>query len=83
MKLGINSLFLSGFDFEDGLRLSHQLGAQAIEIATLGEPSRRYCDPDKLLADRGELARWLGTIGEHGLEISQQGSGGRLPVPVP
>jgi sugar phosphate isomerase/epimerase len=70
MKLGINSLFLLGFDFEEGLRLSHQLGAQAIEIATLGEPSRRYCDPDKLLADRGELARWLDTIGEHGLEIS-------------
>ena len=30
MKLGINSLFLLGFDFEEGLRLSHQLGAQAI-----------------------------------------------------
>ena len=41
MKLGINTLFLLPFEFKDGLRHARDLGAQCIEVATLGAPSRR------------------------------------------
>ena len=70
MKLGINSLFILPFEFEEGLKFARDLGAEMIEIATLGEPSRKYCDPEKLLADKGHLDRWLDALKEHGLEIS-------------
>ena len=70
MKLGINSLFILPFEFEEGLKFARDLGAEMIEIGTLGEPSRKYCDPEKLLADKGHLDRWLDVLKEHGLEIS-------------
>jgi sugar phosphate isomerase/epimerase len=70
MKLGVNSLFITQFEFEEGLRFVQDLGVQVIEIACLDGPARKYCDPDKLLADRGELHRWLDTLQQHGLQIS-------------
>jgi sugar phosphate isomerase/epimerase len=70
MKLGVNSLFLHQFEFEEGLRFVQDLGIEVIEIATPGEPSRKYCDLDKLLADKSELHRWLDTLERHGLQIS-------------
>ena len=53
MKLGINSLFLLPFEFEEGLKFARDQGAEMIEVATLDGPSRRYCDTDKLLSDEG------------------------------
>lgn len=70
MKLGINSLFILCFEFEEGLRISSELGARMIELGTAGEPSRKYCDPDKLLANRSDLDRWLDTLKKYELEIS-------------
>ena len=70
MKLGINTLFLLPFEFEEGLKFAHDLGAEVIEVATIGEPSRNYCDTEKLLSDKGELDRWLDVLGENGLGIS-------------
>ncbi len=59
MKLGVNSYFLHFLEFEDGLRFAKDHGAQAIEVALLGEPSLKYCDMEKLLADRdAHRARW-------------------------
>ena len=46
MKLGINSLFILPFEFEEGLKFARDQGAEMIEIATLGKPSRKYCDPE-------------------------------------
>ena len=70
MKLGINSLFILPFEFEEGLKFARELGAEMIEVAALDEPSCKYCDLAKLLSDKGEFDRWLDTIKEHGLEIS-------------
>jgi len=41
MKLGINSLFILPYEFEEGLRLSRGLGAEMIEMGTLGDASRK------------------------------------------
>ena len=81
MKLGINTLFILPFEFEEGLRFSSELGAEMIEVGTLGEASRKYCDPDKLLADKGELNRWLDTLKEYGFEISALSAHGAMLSP--
>ncbi len=70
MKLGVNTYFLHLFEFEEGLRFAKDHGVQALEVALLGEPSLKYCDMEKLLADRDALRRWLDGLAEHGLEIS-------------
>ncbi len=70
MKLGINSLFLLPLDFDEGLKFAQKLGAEMIEIATLGERSRKYCDLEKLLDNKDELHRWLDALQEHDLAIS-------------
>ena len=70
MKLGINSLFLLPFEFKEGLEFARELGAEMIELVTLGEPSRKYCDLDTLLADKNEFGRWKGVLEEYGLQIS-------------
>ena len=70
VKLAINSLFILPLDFEEGLSFARDLGAEMMEVVTLGGPSRKYCDFEKLVSDRGELERWLDALKEHGLEIS-------------
>jgi sugar phosphate isomerase/epimerase len=70
VKLGINSVFLLDFDFEGALRFAQQLGAEAIEMGFMGEPTRKFCDADKLLSDKGELRRWLDLLKKYGLEVS-------------
>ena len=62
MKLGINTLFILKYDFEEALRYAKNLGAGCIEVASMGEASKKHCDPGRLLADRGELRRWLDAI---------------------
>ena len=70
MELGINSLFLLPFKFEDGLRFAQKQGIKVIEMACLGEASRKYCDPSPLIADKQKLKKWLGTLEEFDLKIS-------------
>ena len=84
MKLGVISANLMNYEFEDGLRHARELGLQAIETGGIGlwEPSGvRYCPVDKLLADRGEIRRWLETHERYGLEISALGAHGAPLIP--
>lgn len=71
MKLGVNSYFLSRFGFEEALQFIQSHGVTAIEVAIDdGEETRRFCDLNKLLAEKDELHRWLDVLASHGLKIS-------------
>ena len=70
MELGINSLFLLPFEFEDGLRFAQKQGIKVIEMACLGEASRKFCDPSQLIGDNQKLKKWLGTLEKYDLKIS-------------
>ena len=83
MKLGVNTLFITPFEFEKGLRFAQQNGAEAIEIACGEGPRTKYCDLEKLLADRDELKRWLETLAGYGLEISAFAAHGEALSPDP
>ena len=70
MKIGVNTFFTLCFEFEEALDFFQEHGVQAVEVAVLAEPARKFCDMEKLLADGGELNRWLDQLAAHGLEIS-------------
>jgi sugar phosphate isomerase/epimerase len=69
MYLGINTHFITRFDFEDGLKFCRALGLKGMEVAGGGQAAKEYCDLDRLLADEGELHRWQDTYARHGLTI--------------
>ena len=81
MKLGMNTFFISMLDFEEGLQFCQEQGVQAVEVAAVGPAARTYCDVDRLLADRGELERWLDIYAAHGLEIYSFAGHGTPLVP--
>ena len=81
MKLGVISQNLMHLEFEDGLRYAQDLGFQAIEVGIAGLWARKYCNPQKLLADRGEIDRWHDTYAKYGLEISAMGAHGAPLMP--
>ena len=60
------------YEFEEGLQYAHELGLQAIELGGIGlwPKGKGYCEVDRLLADRGEIERWLDAFARHDLEIS-------------
>lgn len=70
MKLGINTFFLMKLGFERSLQYAHDLGLRAVEVGALGPAARKFCDLDKLIADKGERQRWLDAYAKHGLEIT-------------
>ena len=71
MKLGVISPNLMGVGFEEGLQYAQNLGLQAIEVAACGPAaSDIYCDRERLVADKGEVRRWLEAFERRGLEIS-------------
>ena len=70
MKLGVITLNLMNFEFEDGLSYAQKLGLQALEVGGIGLWPKKYCDPDRLLRDKGEMNRWLDAFARHDLEIS-------------
>jgi sugar phosphate isomerase/epimerase len=71
VKLGVIALNLVQFEFEEGLKYAHDLGLHAVEVGACGlARHKKFCDPDKLVADKGELRRWLDAFASHGLEIS-------------
>lgn len=69
MKLGINTHFIMKFEMAEGLKFCQELGVQAVEVASTGPSAKRFCDVDKLLADKGERDRWLDLYVNSGLEI--------------
>jgi len=70
MKLGLITTGLLQHDFEAGLDLARELGFDAIEPGCGGFHSKKFADPDALLADPGALERWRTSYEERGLEIS-------------
>lgn len=70
MKVGVNTFFILCFEFEEALDFLQTHAVQAVEVAVLDESTRKFCDTEKLLKDKGELNRWLDNLKEHGLEIS-------------
>ena len=83
MKIGVNTLFLLPFDFEEGLDFAQKQGVEMIEIACLGEASRKYCDLPKLLSDPEALKRWKGALDDHGFTISAYSAHGNGLSPDP
>ena len=73
MKLGVISQNLEQFAFEDGLRYARDKGFQAVEVGACGLWGRGYCDTERLLADPGEIRRWLDTFARYDLEIRGPG----------
>ena len=82
MKLGVISQNLEQFEFEEGLKYAHDMGFQAVEVGAMGLWGRGYCDVEKLLADGGEVRRWLDAFDRHELEISAFGGHGAPLMPV-
>ena len=56
MKLGINTLFILKYDFEEALRYAKNLGAGCIEVASMGEASKKHCDPASSLPTAASCA---------------------------
>jgi sugar phosphate isomerase/epimerase len=81
LKIGAITLNLMNFEFEQGLDFAQKLGLQALEVGALGLWPKRYCDPDTLLRDKGEVSRWLDAFARHGLEISALGGHGAPLTP--
>jgi len=82
MKLGVISQNLMQFDeVEEGLQYAEDLGFQAIEVGIAGLWGRKFCDIEKLMADRGEIERWHEGFARHGLEISAMGAHGAPLMP--
>lgn len=52
------------------MRFLSTLGVEAIEADVTCEQTRKFCDYDKLLSDKGKLSRWLDLVRGHGLEVS-------------
>ena len=83
MKLGVITTGLLQHDFDEGLDLAQRLGFDAIEIGCAGFHSKRYADPEALLADPDALARWREAIDERGLEITALAAHGAPLAPDP
>ena len=81
MKLGVITLNLGNFEFEEGLQYAQKLGLQALEVGGIGLWPKKYCDPDKLVRDKGEVDRWLDAFARHDLEISALGGHGAPLTP--
>jgi len=73
MKLGVISQNLMQFDFDEGLKYAQNLGLSAVEVGALGLWGRGYCNVEKLVADPGEMRRWLDAFARYELEISALG----------
>ena len=82
MKLGVISQNLMQFDFEEGLKYAQNLGLSAVEVGALGLWGRGYCNVEKLVADPGEMRRWLDAFARYELEISALGGHGAPLMPT-
>jgi sugar phosphate isomerase/epimerase len=70
MKLGLITTGILQHEFEAGLDLAARLGFTCIEIGCAGFHSKRYGDPEALLADDAAFARWRDAFAERSLEIT-------------
>lgn len=81
MKLGVISQNFMQFEFDEGLRQAHSLGFKAMEVGACGLWGTTYCDRQKLLANPGEIRRWLDAFAANELEISALGAHGAPLTP--
>src|SRR5579863_9299367 len=70
VKLGLITTGILQHEFEAGLDLAARLGFECIEVGCAGFHSKRYGDPEALLADEDGLARWRAAFAERSLEIT-------------
>jgi sugar phosphate isomerase/epimerase len=83
MKLGLITTGILQHDFEAGLDAAARLGFECIEVGCAGFHSKRYGDPESLLADPDRLARWRSAFAERSLEISAHAVHGAPLAPDP
>ena len=70
MKLGVISNNLLHFETaEEGLQYARDLGFNAVEVGALGLWNKRFCDPEMLIKDPGEVRRWQDRFAEKELEV--------------
>ena len=81
MKLGVNTHFIMKFSLEEGLEFCRDLEVKLVEVAAMGPSAKKYCDVGKLLADQGELERWMDMYASYGLEIYSFSGHGTPLVP--
>lgn len=70
MKLGLITTGILQHEPQHGLDLAAELGFEAIEIGCGGFHSKRYADPEALLADPELLARWREALARRSLRVS-------------
>jgi sugar phosphate isomerase/epimerase len=70
VKLGLITTGIIDHEFEQGLDLACALGFEAIELGCGGFHSKRYADPQALLADPRALEQWRSAFELRSLEIS-------------
>ena len=70
MKLGVFTVLFSGKPFEQTLEYLSNMGVQAVEIGTGGFPGNAHCNPEALLKDEKQCAKFKDTINKYNLELS-------------
>ncbi len=82
MKLGTFSVVLGSMPLKEACEFLSQNGVQMIEIGCGGYPGTAHCDPDILLKDEEELAKFKKTIQDSRLTVSALSCHGNMVHPV-
>ncbi len=70
MELGVFTVLFQQLPLEQPLNRIRAAGLQAVEIGTGGYPGSSHCQPDQLLSDDAQLARFRDAIAQRELVIS-------------
>ncbi len=70
MKLGVLTNLYGAFALDETLDKLRSLGIESIEIGCGGYPGKDHCDPEVLLADPEQLAKFRALIAKKGFDIS-------------
>ena len=82
MKLGVISQNLLQFETAgEGLQYARDLGFKAVEVGACGLWNKRFCNPEMLIKDPGEVRRWQDRFAENELEVSALGGHGAPLMP--
>ena len=82
MKLGVISQNLLHFETAgEGLQYARDLGFKAVEVGACGLWNKKFCNPEMLIKDPGEVRRWQDRFAENELEVSALGGHGAPLMP--
>ena len=70
MKVGVLTAFCHDRDFEDMIKYLHDIGVQAVELASGGYPGKYHINPEKLLKAPEKIDEIKAVIDKYGMEIS-------------